>query len=490
MISVLYAPLFTAVSRDGGTRQLGLIDLLAEAHLLLDLKANSCTGKFALLRFCIAFLSDAYRPNRLRDREDLFAKGHFDRDRLLEYVAECEAHGACFALDDEKRPFMQAAYDAKLDEKAEKPVSKILFDCPSGNNHIFTDHRHEDEHEVDTPLAFEAMLETYLFCPAGLSGSSNVNNTPPIYALLHGNNLFETLALNMLSIREMSNISFGIGEAAWNRDDAIVPGTRVVDMSLIKAFTWQPRRLTLIWDEDGMVRRVYLQNGLNFQGNALWRDPHVIFRKTKDGSWTSVKPELGRELWRDAGSLVSGESSTRSTIPIQNIGNVWRDCPPWLDVELIGLVTSQESVLGRVNERLKMPRELFEQESAAFEFRQALEKVELMYRALTKAVVWQFCHASDKKKKSAVAEQAGEIYLHGMREVVFGGYLKDLLSDISPSDRWARFLDDMWRALDEALSSAVDTTGNNVPTIKRQNAVRAKVRKDYMALRKELLPNE
>ena len=486
MINILHDQLFTAVELEGETKRLGLLDLLAEAHCFSDLKANSCTGKFALIRLCIAFLVDAYRPQDTYDRGDLLKEGCFDREKLEQYVAGCEAKGACFVLDDARRPFMQTAYDDKLDESAEKPVSKIMFDCPSGNNHIHCDHRHEDEHESDAAAAFVNMLETYLFCPAGLSGASNVNNTPPIYALIHGSNLFETLVLNMVSEDELSNIPFGAGEVAWMRNERINPGEKVVNMSLLKALTWQPRRLTLLWDEDGMVRRVLLQNGLNFQGNMLWKDPHALFRKTKDDSWTTVKPELGREIWRDAGSLVTGGSSTRTTVPFMNINQVWDECPSWLDAELIGLVTNQESVLGRVNERLRLPRELFEREELAAEFRNVLNQTETMYRNLIKDVSWQFGHASDKKRRSVVAEQAGEIYLYSMHEVVFGQYLDELLASVPALDRITHFIDAIWKAVNEALAEAVDTTGNDVLTMKRQNAVRAAVRKDYMEIRKEL----
>ena len=141
MISVLYAPLFTAIYKDGREEKLGLIDLLTDAHCIAELKANSCTGKVALLRLCIAFLSDVYRLETTDNRADLLEKGCFDRRLLLEYVENCEQDGACFLLDDEKKPFMQAKYDEELDAKAEKPVAKIMFDRPGGKN----DHHPADE---------------------------------------------------------------------------------------------------------------------------------------------------------------------------------------------------------------------------------------------------------------------------------------------------------------------------------------------------------
>ena len=59
-------------------------------------------------------------------------------------------------------------------------------------------------------------------------------------------------------------VPYGEDETAWKRCDVIIPGVKAAEMSLIKALTWQPRRLLLKWEEDGMVRKVFLQNGLNF----------------------------------------------------------------------------------------------------------------------------------------------------------------------------------------------------------------------------------
>lgn len=489
MISVLHSPLFTAVFPDGHSERVGLLELLTNAHLIADIKANSCTGKLALLRLCIAFLSDVYRPADLNERAELLDSGAFDANRLLDYVAKCEASGASFDLDDEKRPFMQAAYDARIDAKSEKPVAKILFDCPGGNNHIHLDHRYEDAHEVDTQTAFEAMLETYLFCPAGLSGASNVNNTPPVYAIIHGPNLFETLVLNMVSADEIINIPYGEDEVMWLRNEPVVPGAKTAEMSFLKALTWQPRRLTLHWDTDGMVRRIHLQNGFNFQGNGLWKDPHVVFRKNKDGEWFSVKPELGRELWRDVGTLISGKG-VRSTVPIQNIQSIMMDLPSVLDVELIGMISNQEAILGRASERLRLPVQLFSGEDLAYEFRMALSLSEAMNRALENAVKQEFCHAQDKKKKSVIAQQASETFLHEMQGVLFGEYLNALLEGGPFSERSQRYLESMWSVLDQSvLADIIERTGSDVASLKHQNAVRDRVRREYNKLKKGVESN-
>ena len=487
MISVLNYPLFSAMFSEGRTECVGLMDLLSKAHLITDIKANSCTGKLALIRFCIAFLCDAYQLCNLDDRADLLDAGAFDKNKLLKYVAECEAEGVCFDLDDEKHPFMQAAYDVEMDEKSEKPIAKILFDCPGGNNHIHLDHRHEDAHEVDTPTAFEAMLETYMFCPAGLSGASNVNNTPPVYAIVYGKNMFETLVLNMVSADEIINIPYGEKEIAWRRNHFVVPGERIVDMSFLKAMTWQPRRLTLHWDEDGKVRNLNLQNGLNFQGNGLWMDPHVVYRRNKDGLWFSVKPELGRELWRDVGILISGDQNVRGTVPLQNMRYVTTGLPAVMDVELIGMISNQEAILGRTSERLRLPVQLFSQEDLAQEFRTVLNIAETMNKAIDNVVKQEFCHAQDKKKKSTIAQQASEAFLHEINTILFGRYLDELMKDDSFSDRSSRYFNEIWRVLDQTvLTDIVERTGNDVAALKRQNTVRSKIWREYDKLKKEV----
>ncbi len=391
-------------------------------------------------------------------------------------------------MDDENNPFMQSRVDAALDEKAERPISKIMFDCPSGNNHIHLDHRHQEEHEVDVATAFEEMMGYYAFCPAGLHESSSINNTPPVYALIHGDNLFQTFVLNMVSAEELGAIPFGKGETPWLRKETIIPDQKVIDMSYLKALTWQPRRLTIMWDENSPIRRAYVQNGLNFTGNNLWLDPNVMYKKNKDGGWSSVKPELKRQLWRDAGSVVSGSSSIRSAIPIQNIATVWDSCPQWLDVELIGLITSNASVLGRINERLKLPRELFERDDLASEFRTLLESTELMFGSLKKQVRNEFCHSTDNQKNGTIADQAGELFLHGIHDVLFGSYLDELLADKPYATRISNFMDAMWDILDTTMQTVIDSTGDDVLSMKRQMKVRTEVRKQYFMRRKELLP--
>lgn len=490
MISALYDPLFQAVRMDGSKVTLGLKPLLIQAHTLKDLSARTPTGRCALMRLCIAFLTEVYKPRDAEARREIFESGAFDGTRIEEYIQECEANGPRFLLDDERHPFMQAAYEEKLDAKALKPVAALFADLPSGNNHIHLEHRLQDEYEMDADQAFEAMMETYLFCPASLLGPSGCNNTPPLYALLRGRSLFETLALNMVSVQELGNIPLGEGEVPWRMETVIQPRKQVNEISFLQALTWQPRRLTLIFDADGKVRKVYLQAGLDFRGNSGWEDPHVSYFLKKDGTWGTLKPELGRQVWRDAGMLMATRStSERPPIPVTNLGDVWWDPDEnWkISMDVIGMITDQATLMGWLHERLVLPQCLLCDESRAEEFKLYVQRTNELH-AQVKYGIDKLIYEI-KKGTSSIAQQAGELFLQEMHEFLFGRCLEQIMDQpVFGQERQGR-LEDFWKkawyALNDVWIRVVEKSGFSIREIKRQNQARGWVMHEYKRLREK-----
>lgn len=482
MISVLYDPVIRVKKMYGSIMNVGILELLMDAHKFKDIVSRTPTGKCAIMRLLIAILTGVYMPRTTKDRRKLFEQGAFDGKAIVEYIERCEKNGSRFLLDDEVHPFMQSAYDPALDAKAKKPVAKLLLDLPSGNAHIHLNHQGQDDREVDARTAFEALLETCLFCPAGLTGPSNVNNTPPVFAFVIGQNLFETLVLNMVSKQECGNIPMGFGEAAWETDEVVEPRKSCVDMSLMRALTWRPRRVRLIFDEDGMVREMYYQPGLDFRGNGLWLDPHVPYKKTKDGTLSSLKPEFGRQLWRDMGILTAANiEKLRSTIPIMNAEDVWEDCPGLLDVETTGLITSNEALLGWTHERLSLPVALLRDAAKSEEFRGMLKTVEDVRYSLSKNIQKEF--------SEFVSRQASDYFLQLMRQALLAKLVPVLIEQDAFGDeaiqRQKDFFDELKLALMKTISSIVEKCGNDVKAITAQNAVRASVLGYCNKLRKE-----
>lgn len=480
MISILNDGLFRAEMPDGTRRMVGLRELLEQAHAITDLCGRSATGRLALLRLCVAFLEDVYAPRRTEDRSRLLAEGRFDGRRIDAYIEACESLGRVFLLDDDRHPFMQAAYDPEMDGKAERPAAAVFMDIPSGNAHIHTDHRRMEEVVADAPDALEGMLETYMFCPSGVQGyPSAVNNVNPVYCVVRGRNLFETLVLNMAAAEELADqVPFGEGMVPWRTGAPVLPREAASTVSFLEAFTWQPRRLTLAFDDDGRVRRVYLQQGRNFTGDGRWRDPWAAYRRHRDGTLASLKPELGRQLWRDADKILAGPGI--APVPIANAKKVWRSIPNGaLSVEMTGVIASQASILGVAHETIHIPEALLEDEASPDGgsrldcFRAWFDITEEMYSVLMRTI------AGDYDQKTA--HLVGESFLRRMREAIFGTSLGQLVSQAGPVGEEdgkairAAFGESLWRALKESLRDVMENSGASVRNIRRQNEIEAKV---------------
>ena len=82
MISVLTEPIFCVRNGEGQRIRVGLRDLIVNAHTYTDLLGRTPTGRYALIRLCIAFLEDMLRPEDLDARAELFEEGRFDPQKL------------------------------------------------------------------------------------------------------------------------------------------------------------------------------------------------------------------------------------------------------------------------------------------------------------------------------------------------------------------------------------------------------------------------
>ncbi|MBQ3268486.1 MAG: type I-E CRISPR-associated protein Cse1/CasA [Clostridia bacterium] len=475
MISVLDDGLFRVTDASGETRKVGLRALLAHAHEFSDICGRTQTGRIALLRLCVAFLEDVYRPKTRKDRKQLLEQGCFDMARVEAYISECNKDAPRFDLDDAVHPFMQMAFDPEIDTNADKPVSNLFFDRPAGNAHIHFDHRPIETIAVDAMEALEGMLETYMFCtPMAQGYPSAINNRNPVYTFVRGKNLFHTLVLNMMSERELGNIPFGAGMVPWRLERSIVPKETVASVNYLEAMTWQPRRLTLTFDEDGMVRRIYLQQGKNFIGDGRWRDPWVPFRRMKDGGVTSIKPELGRGLWRDAGNIVAAMGNESLVpVPIINVIGVCDDISnDIIPIEAIGLITDKiavASILGIVHEEIRIPETLLEDTDKAGRFREWIALSEEIHGVTTRIIGGDYL--------PDIAGLVGEAFLRNVHDVLFGASLNDLIAAANVDEYEAAnrsFGDALFNALRDSLRGILEETGTSVENIKRQNAVESK----------------
>ena len=124
---VLTEPWIPVIALDGSQRELGIIDALADAHKLFEVICESPLETYAVQRFLITFLMDAYRLSHAGDRRRLFESKCFDKNVIKKYVALCRSEGVTFDLFDKEKPFYQAVFDESMIQKLKSSHRQFYF---------------------------------------------------------------------------------------------------------------------------------------------------------------------------------------------------------------------------------------------------------------------------------------------------------------------------------------------------------------------------
>lgn len=305
-----------------------LRDVLCEAHMLSALRDPLPTVEFGLYRLLGALVLDIFfvepgAPFDTKALGDLLQAGRFDPATVDAYFAK---YADRFDLFHPKYPFLQTA---GMDADAPKPLAGLLHPQPSGTNIAHFRHGHEGKFGVSPAVAARLLTTIAPFMTAGGAGlSPSINGAPPWYVLVEGENLFETLCLNVCAV-PLSEVT-GTEPPAWRSGKAVGGGGRTTACSYPEALTWRPRRIQLIPGEGGRCALTgeessVLVRAMKFAPGAscdfAWRDPNVPYKVTKDGPLV-LRPQEERAVWRDTGPLAllqardfSGEEPVRFERP-------------------------------------------------------------------------------------------------------------------------------------------------------------------------------
>ncbi len=303
--NVLTEPWIPARHSDGSVREYGVLELLEHAHELVEITDAMPNYEFGMYRFLFVFLMDAYHPKRQRDIRALLEKGSFDMNVIREYVDRCNQDGERFDLLDEKHPFMQQSegWDKKEKEQSPAKLNPVL---PSGNNHVHFDHRSEFSVTLTLPEAVRSLVSLNVFCALGGKGyqptiSSSIGSIP-VYSIVIGNNLFETLIFGMLPIEaeKQKGDSSPIWRVCWEIDKEYTQAK----IPLLFGLTY-PVRAVKVFENNGVIDRIYYSPGLKYSKEiTVWNDPYVSYvYNIKKERFEALCGDKARDQWRDIGVL-------------------------------------------------------------------------------------------------------------------------------------------------------------------------------------------
>ena len=327
--------------KDGKTEEVSLLDLYRHAQDYQRLAGELPTQDVAVLRLLLAILHAIFARYDLNGNSDsisspgdalerwkaLWDRGSFPMGIIEDYLTHFEDR---FYLFHPKYPFYQVA---GLDKATEYTAAKLNGELSESNNklRLFPQRAGNDKNVLTYSEAARWLLYVNAFDDTSSKSKrdkfKNEDKIPSpgagwlgklglIYAV--GNNLFETLLLNLVFLRDGENKLPGQESPVWERND--VKATERTEITIpdnpSELLTLQSRRLLLKRERDKVIGYLLLGGDFFQRENAfseqmtVWRN--AAKKETDPPEYLPRRHDPSRQLWRDFSVLVGqGENKHR-----------------------------------------------------------------------------------------------------------------------------------------------------------------------------------
>lgn len=303
--------------------EVSLRDLIAGADTIRMLAGESPLHNAGIMTLLLALSHRVYGPPSLSAWENLWTSGRFPIGPLDQYLVSQYQR---FDLFHPERPFFQTY--STLGIELRSVVHLILS---SGNNGALFSHDTEERGVSFSPAqAVRELLASRAFHTAGPANPklklyfSSSPYTDGILFFVEGDNLFETLLLNMPTYPNEGIFPTTEGDLpAWEMDDPYAP--REIPLGYLDYLTWQSARTILqpeIIAGEVRVQMMRIAPALSLASEVQSPQKLYFKRETKDGEfWASLRFSEHRALWRDYDTILNREY-VRSPAAIQWMGQL------------------------------------------------------------------------------------------------------------------------------------------------------------------------
>lgn len=299
---------------DGTSHELSLADTFAEAHKVREVTDPSPVVASSLHRLLLAIIHRVLGPKDESEWCNIWRGGEPDIrvDALIDYL-NCWKHR--FDLFSQKWPFYQVA---GFTTKNPSPVTRLRHELASGNNYTLFDHSYESANTPMSPAeAARSLVATQNFALGGGRSETLYTRDAPVakaaIILMRGDNLAQTLALNLIHYNHDSNVSepfVGTGEdlPVWEKHSPPTPGIRR-PTGYVDLLTWQSRILRLEPEESEgslVVRRVHFAQAeaVETSQDDPIIDPLTAAVEHEKHGTVPLRFSPERAVWRDSTALM------------------------------------------------------------------------------------------------------------------------------------------------------------------------------------------
>lgn len=231
--NVLTSPWLEVMELDGRATSLSPLQALQDSASLHRIALANPLDVFAAHRFLLTLLywtADAVGGVE-KTRKALIAG-----KPPKAIIAELKKVEDSFNLFDTKRPFLQ---DPAVKNSKVLSAASLFAEMASGTNVSHFHHSDDDDARLCVHCAVLGLLRLVPWTQSGGAGKQpSVHGAPPIMALALGGTLSETLGLNLVPL------DVAIGKPQWTGQ--FTPAGRKAGISILEAFTWNPRRVHLL----------------------------------------------------------------------------------------------------------------------------------------------------------------------------------------------------------------------------------------------------
>ncbi len=382
------------ITSAGKYEEFSLRGLFAMAHEIREISCETPIQSAAMMPLLLAILHRKFGPANTSEWGELWNTGKFDMERLDEYFKEWHER---FDLFHPERPFYQMADERVKTGRIQSHLAKTMQDYSVHFTHQTT----ENAQALPAAEAARVLLQAQAFrLGGGNSGKLSLYNVDSIWArgvvfFARGNNLFETLTLNLIRYPDDSVMpTTDNDKPIWERDDPTEGrsiGKKMLELSpagYLDYLTWQTNHVQLIpiESENGlMVEKVRVAPVAKFQDGLFYPQHCYLKRRQKDKAdkFTFLRFSDDRALWRDYYGLFQRDDNNKLPAVVRwftrlsQFGKLPENS--LLQLTASGLLTAK-NIPGKTlflrQEIMPLPLELLRNEDHARDIRQALNQAE------------------------------------------------------------------------------------------------------------------
>jgi CRISPR system Cascade subunit CasA len=382
------------VMSDGEARELSLRDALIEADKTRELFDASPLVTAALHRLLLAVLWRVVPMRSLAEWKTLWQARRVDAAKLDAYFVRWRER---FDLLHSEKPFYQLG-DLALSRRT--PLKRLGWEFAAGNNGTLFDHSSDDDRPAIEPkVAARWVVATHCFAASagrGEAGQLHTKDSPwsrGAAILMQGDNLFETLSLNLLNLLRTDFPQSGNDLPAWETDEVWQPQHDQTPDGMLEYLTWQSRAIRLLRDEGGDLRECYFAQGRAIHNDFKIEPMYAYKRDQKLGLLIWLFNE-DRVLWRDSHALFNLSNDAPFQLPqaLHHLAKLVRegalDRQRLYRLQILGqcLESGQPTIHFWRNERLPLRADYLNEKTLLGKLREAIMLSEKIAEALQNSV--------------------------------------------------------------------------------------------------------